>query len=210
MKDFLNKIDNNAKLAVKQYLNKNLITSNVISFIIELYNKANEEKQFNSERFESAYHNSITSYFEFYFARILYHISENRKYGWKIYLRRQIGKSVPDIRLEKNGVTIVIIEIKVKGGWIQPFFSKERYNCDKIKFNQNKSKSNPKDIVNNILKQIKKYRSQFGNKIEYFMIMPTLSMVHRNKYKSKYSDYKNRFSKLTKLSKSNFVLMSKN
>jgi len=83
------------------------------------------------KKFESAYHNAISSDCEFLISRVLYYFAHFKKLDWKIYLRRQFKGTAPDIRTESGNKTIVIIEIKSKAGWIQSIFSKERYRKQK-------------------------------------------------------------------------------
>jgi hypothetical protein len=179
MKDFFEKIDKKSLEAAESFCSNGVITDKIITTIIYLYEREKEINEYSNENFELAYHNPITSNLEFYIARILYYISSRRELNWKIFLRRQKKKCTPDIRVEKEGKTIFIVEIKAKAGWIQAFFSPETYKNEKLK-----GKYNPDDILEKQKKQLEKYRETF-NTDNIYMFLPTFESVHRKKIYNK-------------------------
>lgn len=209
MLDFYAKIDQKASQHAELFMNMNKITTEIVNMIIELYNDVKIEKQYDSSFFESAYQMSITPLFEFYLARFLFHTSLRRKYGWKIFLRRQIGKCAPDLRIEKDGRTIGIIEVKIKGGWIQSFFSEERFKNDKTRLAQGKSKYDPQETINSQNIQLQKYKEAFHDPL-VFMLLPTFNMVHRKHYSANYQSYKDNFTRNTGKDGRFLVVMSRN
>lgn len=209
MLNYYAKVDRMANQHAELFMSTNKISSEIVNMIIELYNDVKIEKQYNSSFFESAYQMSITPLFEFYLARFLFHTSLRGNYGWKIFLRRQIGKSAPDLRIEKDGRTIGIIEVKIKGGWIQAFFSEERFNNDKTRLALGKSKYNPQELINNQNNQLQKYKEAFHDPL-VFMLLPTFNMVHRKYYSANYQSYKDNFTKNTGKDKRYLVVMSRN
>lgn len=206
----LHEIDRRSKSIALEFINSGLITENVIRTIIELYSSAQVERVLIDEHFEAAYHAPVTGELEFLISRILFHFSDKNKLRWKIYLRRQESSVAPDIRISKEDKTISVIEIKAKGGWIQPFLSLERYNSDTKKFNDGHH-FNPDDLIAKHRHQLNKYMITFGltNKDVYYFL-PTLALVHRKKYKSTLDDYFNYFSTTSQLPKENFILLSTN
>lgn len=183
----------------------------LLDYISELYDSVKVEKNFTNKKFESAYHAPVTSDLEFLIARILYHYSKIKNLDWKIYLRRQKKKTAPDIRIDKNNKTIAIVEIKARAGWIQPFFSKEREKKDIRKLKKGTSKFDPKDLIKKQKSQLSKYIKTFKiNKEQIFMLLPTLSGVHRKTSNRKFSDYEKDFVRNSGLKKENFILLSKN
>jgi len=194
------------------YLSKEQkITNLLLDYISELYDSVKVEKDFTNKKFESAYHPSVTPELEFLIARILYHYSNFKNLNWKIYLRRQFRKTVPDVRIEKDGKTIAVVEIKAKVGWMQYFFSKEREKKDLKKMKEGKSDWDPRKAIkvarNQLFKYVKTYKI---NKNQIFVFLPTLSMVHRKTSSRKLSDYEKDFAKNSGLKKENFLLLSKN
>lgn len=143
------------------------------------------------------------------------HKKKNSGYGhithWRVFLRRQVKKTAPDIRIAMGEKSIAVIEIKAKGGWIQPFLSKERYNADKVKLENRSSSYNPDETIRRLKAQISKYRKEFSLKADdIYYLLPTLTNVHRNKFPSLIKDYYNYFSKTSGLPKSNLILLSRN
>lgn len=193
-----------------KFVNGNLITDDILKTIIELYASAQVERVLADEHFEAAYHAPVTGELEFFIARVIFHFSEEKKLQWKILLRRQESNVVPDIRILKDNKTISIIEIKAKGGWIQPFLSSEKYESDKIKFNAGHP-FNPQDLINKQKNQLSKYISTFSlDKSDIFFFLPTLALVHRKKYKATLANYYQYFSTTSQISKDNFILLSAN
>lgn len=186
------------------------ITQEILKFINELYDSAKVEQSFKSSSFETAYHAPISSELEFYIARIFYHLSELERKEWKILLRRQQGKTAPDIRIEKGGKTIAIVEIKAKAGWIQPFFSEQRYNIDKERF-ENGSSFDPDALIVKSREQLTKYFQVFAiTNDDIFLFLPTLALVHRKKYNTTLEEYRNYFSQTSGFPKENLILLSEN
>ncbi|HLC86758.1 MAG TPA: hypothetical protein VJH65_00575 [Candidatus Nanoarchaeia archaeon] len=215
-KEYYTFLDNKAK-TISEKLSKNKpITQEILTALNELYKSVDCEKEFINNTFECAYHMPVTSEFEFFVSRILYHYSEIKKLDWKIYLRRQSkGKDgklhVPDIRIEKNSKTMAIIEIKAKAGWIQPFFSSERVKKDLKRFKAGKSDFHPMKKIAEIKKSLQAYSYNYN--IPYkkvYLLLPTLALVHRKKNERNISDYKKDFSKNSGLNKQNLILLSQN
>jgi hypothetical protein len=205
---FYQMIDEKANEIAKKISNNEKVTSDILQFINEIYNEvASYKEHFHDDnKFEVAYHEPITPYLEFFIARILYHLSEIKKLGWKIYLRRQVGKKpnrvVPDIRIEKNGKTIAIIEIKAKVGWAQGMFSEEIFN---------KYKKESSNIINWFIETLEKYKNLFN--IDYshiFLLIPSLKEAHKKTSKESFKKHINRTSKSTRLSKENIIVLSEN
>jgi len=199
-------LDKKAKEAANAFCNGNIITDRIISTINDLYMQEIKikEKYEKDDNFEYSYHNPITSNLEFYISRIFYHISSEKNLGWKIYLRKQIKKCAPDIRIEKNNETILVLEIKARGGWLQAFFSKETFEKEKEK---EKGKYNPEDVVKNQIAQLEKYHRSFNTK-NIFMFLPTYASVHRKSYNYNYNQYKKYFNELTKFPEENLIVLS--
>ena len=190
---------------------KRPITNLLLKYINELYNSARLDASFKNKNFESAYHNPISSDLEFLVARILYHYSIYKKLNWKIYLRRQVGKTAPDIRIDKNGKTIAIVEIKAKAGWIQSFFSVEKFRKDMKRFKEGKTKKHPNELLKVVKKQFKKYYQEFNIKPDkIFVLLPTWALVHRKKSTLRVKDYYKEFAKNSGLPKDNLILLSNN
>lgn len=206
----LNEIDKQAQTLAIKFIEGKSITEDILKTIIELYSSAQIERELSDAYFETAYHTPVTGELEFYIARTIFHFSKIQDLGWKILLRKQENKVAPDIRILKNGETISIIEIKAKGGWIQPFLSPERYEKDKHKFDNGHS-YNPDDLVQKFRSQLSKYTEKFNlTKNDIYFFLPTLALVHRKKYKSNLSDYYNYFSITSELPKENFIILSEN
>jgi hypothetical protein len=204
---FYQTIDEKANEIAKKISNNGNVTSDILRFINEIYIEvASYKEHFHDDKFESAYHEPVTSYLEFFIARILYHFSEIKKLGWKIYLRRQVGKKpnrvAPDIRIEKNGKTIAIIEIKAKVGWAQGMFSKERFE---------KYKEKSQEIINEFRDTLEKYKNLFN--IDYsqiFLLVPSFKEAHKKSSKESFEDHRDWISESTGLIKENIIVLSNN
>ena len=182
-------------------------TSLLLEDIHSLYMSAKVETSFKDGRFDCAYHNPVTSEFEFLVSRIIYHAHPDLG----IYLRRQVNGTAPDIRMERGGKTIAIIEIKAKAGWMQAFFSKEREAKYLAKFNSGKSDKDPRKQIAEIRGQLLKYSNKFGiGKDRIFMLLPTFALVHRKKSQRTMNDYLADFETNSTLSKDNLLIMSNN
>ncbi|VVB76435.1 Uncharacterised protein [Candidatus Tiddalikarchaeum anstoanum] len=188
------------------------VTKLFLKYITELYESENGPKRlYKNNKFESAYNNPISSDLEFLISRILYYYSKFKKLNWKIYLRRQVGKTAPDIRIEKNNKTIAIIEVKAKAGWIQCFFSKDRKKKDLIRFNEGRGNMHPDDFIKRIKSQFTKYYKEFKIKPnQVYVLLPTFTLVHRKKSKLNLKDYCNEFSKNSGLPSKNLIILSNN
>lgn len=207
---YYDSIDKMAKKIADNFVAGGSITQEILKFINELYDSAKVEQSFKSSSFETAYHAPISSELEFYIARIFYHLSELERKEWKILLRRQQSKTAPDIRIEKGGKTIAIVEIKAKAGWIQPFFSEQRYNVDKERF-ENGSSFDPDALIVKSREQLTKYFQVFAiTNDDIFLFLPTLALVHRKKYNTTLEEYRNYFSQTSVFPKENLILLSKN
>ena len=174
-KSFLDRIDARAKEASGLPLDGTKISELILRTTGELYQAAKIEREFEETgRFEVAYHSPITGELEFLVARILFHFSKLRNKNWNVLLRRQVAKTTPDIRIEVNGTAIAVIEIKAKAGFMQPFFSKERFEKDQARLEANLSDFDPVEFVANSKKQLDKYRKAFGlNPEDIFLLLPT-------------------------------------
>lgn len=187
------------------------VTSLLLDYIKELYDSAKSESDFTSDNFETAYHSPISSDLEFLLARTLYHYANLKKLGWKIYLRKQVGKTAPDIRIERDNRTLAIIEIKAKAGWIQAFFSKERFDSEMKKLRAGTGKFDPRELVKKVRGQIDKYYETYNiASDQIFIFLPTLKLVHRKRYSSQMKDYDSYFQKTSGLPRKNLILLSSN
>lgn len=210
MRSFYKLLDDEALCLAKSFTLGQSITIEILKIIHELY-KSIKLTDYEDDFFESAYHNPITSDVEFFLARIFYHVSMLKKLNWKIYLRRQENKCAPDIRIERNNKTIGIIEIKVKVGWIQQFFSDKRVQNDLKRLEEGKSNFDPYKRIEEIKGQIDKYIKVFDiNKQGIFMLVVSLSNVHRKKNNEGLDYYKKTFKNNSGLEISNLVLLSNN
>lgn len=209
-KSYLERLDNVAESAAKLSTDGTEISALVLKTIVELYKAAKAESSFTNDKFETAYHSPITGELEFLVARILYHYSSVNGRGWKILLRRQVNKTAPDIRIEVQGKTIAVIEVKAKAGWIQPFFSAERYALDEAKFAEG-GDLNPELLVQGVRRQLDKYRVAFGlSENDVFMLLPTLALVHRKKSETDLGGYLTNFESNSGLPAANLILLSGN
>ncbi len=187
------------------------VTPLILKYTAELYQAAKEERKFENKNFYTRYHAPISSELEFLIARTLFHFSNFKNLGWSIYLRKQEKKTAPDIRIDRNGKTIGIVEIKAKAGWIQSFFSSERAEKDRRRLESGKGDFNPDDLIKRMRSQLKKYEAVYKIKPEYvFLFLPTLRLVHRKKSQRKLKDYQMDFVKNSGLQKDNLILLSKN
>ena len=208
--DYYLYLDRKARYIASQLCESKEVSKLLLDYIEELYESA-KAGNFENDKFESAYHNPISSDLEFLIARILYHYSNQKRLNWKIYLRRQVGKTAPDIRVESNNKTIAVIEVKAKAGWIQPFFSKERYKKDIKKLNEGKSKFDPREQIKKVRNQLKKYCTEYDIKPkQVFVLLPSLILVHRKKSPQTIQDYEKQFTKNSGLLKKNLLLLSFN
>ena len=203
-------LDRKARHIAHKLSKKQAVTKLLLDYIKELYESA-KVANLQNKRFESAYHNPISSELEFLVARVLYHYSNFKKTDWKIYLRRQVGKTAPDIRIESNNKTRAIIEVKAKAGWIQPFFSKERYVKDMKKLRTGESESDPGDLIQKVKKQLVKYYKTYNVKPkQVFVLLPSLKSVHRKKSTQQIKDYELQFKKNSGLPQKSLILLSNN
>jgi len=196
------------------------VTALLLDEIGAFYKTAKTEKAlFGSEGFEVAYHAPVTPDLELLLARILLHYSDRKSLGWKIYLRRQTKQMVdgkaaviaPDIRVEKDGRTLAIAEVKAKVGWMQPFFSSDRVARDLERRRAGKSDFDPEADIAACRRQIQKYALGFNiEKEQVFMFIPTLSAAHRKKSARTAADYEADFVKNSHLGSENLILLSRN
>lgn len=204
-KDFYNELDSAAK-GIAAAIDGYSASQKILDTIHSLYNSAQTERLFKSNLFDCAYHNPITSEFEFLIARTLgYYIPESA-----IWLRRQQNKIAPDVCVRYNDLPVAVVEIKSKAGWIQPFFSNEREKKDAAKF-KNGAEYDPKAQIEKIRGQLLKYSDKLGiDKKMTFMLLPTLAHVHRKKSTRKLGDYFSDFARNSHLPKENLILLSAN
>jgi hypothetical protein len=180
----------------KKYCSKKKITLEILKVIIELYESAKYEIKIDG--LSSAYHNPITSDFELFIALIITNIIKLKKINWNVDLRRQKNKSVPDIRIYEGEITKSIIEIKAKAGWMQPFFSKERYNFYLEKYHKNtKNGKSPQLLIDEQKNMINKYSSEYDIGIDkIFYLLPTYEMVWRKRKQMALGENAEDFNKL--------------
>lgn len=210
-KTYYDELDRVAKVAAAYSLNDVHISETILRTLAQLYVAAKVEKEFEDKLFETAYHSPVTGELEFFVARILYHYSTRNDRGWKVLLRRQERKTAPDIRLTKGGITFAVIEIKAKAGWMQGFFSPERFAKDKAKFDLKEGALDP-DVRNDKSRdQLGKYFNTFDIRSEHvFLLLPTLALVHRKKSKMDLEGYYDYFSQTSSLPRENLILLSGN
>lgn len=204
-------IDSVSKGIAEKLVGGEPVTESILVAISDLYNANRCDREFQNTNFETAYHESVTSKFEFLLSRILYHYSEMKNLGWKIYLRRQKGKAAPDIRIDRGKETIAILELKAKVGWIQPLFSKETFDKNLAKFKAGRSDKNPEDYVRRLNEQIENYAKTFGiERHRMYFILPSLREASRRKYNKKLEDYRSDFMNNSGVNLKNFIILSKN
>lgn len=206
-------IDRHAEDLARHFCDGGLITERVLLFIREIYKSADlQRSEYNKDNlFDSAYHTPITGDLEFFIARILYHVSNIKSLGWKIRLRRAEAKVVPDIRIVKNDNIIAIVEVKAKGGWAQPAFSKDRYENDKKRLEMGLSTYDPDNTIKEARAQVEKYRKHLTiPSTNVFILLPTLVLIHRKKYARMLSDYFDYFHEIFELPMENLILLSQN
>lgn len=210
-KTYYDELDRVAKIAATHSLDDVQISETILRTLAQLYVAAKVEREFEDELFETAYHSPVTGELEFLVARILYHYSVRNDRGWKVLLRRQERRTAPDIRLTKGGITFAVIEIKAKAGWMQGFFSPERFARDKAKFDLKEGALDP-DVRNDKSRdQLGKYFNTFDIRSEHvFLLLPTLAFVHRKKSKMDLEGYYDYFSQTSGLPRENLILLSGN
>ena len=210
-KEYYRYINKKARHLGYSLTNNKPVSKLILDYIAELYESAKLVESYENNNFESAYHNPITSDLEFLIARTLIHYSNQNKLNWKIYLRRQVRKTAPDIRVDLNGKTIAILEIKAKAGWIQPVFSKERYEKDINKLRSGMSNFDPKELIKKVKRKLTKYCSAFNiSNDRVFVLLPSMKLVHRKKSNLTVKDYCKQFAKNSGLPISNLILLSNN
>ena len=203
-------LDRKARHIAFQLKHSKPVTKLLLSYISELYQSA-KIKFFDNDHFRSAYHNPISSDLEFLIARILYNYSNFNKLGWSVFLRSQVGKTAPDIRVTKGEKTIAILEIKAKAGWIQHLFSEARYEEFKRRLKEKKTKGDPDELLRRVKEQLKKYYDSFNiGPSQYFMMLPSFALVHRKRSESRSVDYEKWFSLNSGLQRKNLILLSNN
>jgi hypothetical protein len=206
----LDELDEGAKKLAVRPVEGTVFTDAILRTTAQLYRLAQSETRFKDAFFESAYHSPITGDLEFFLARVLYWYSSEKSLRWKILLRRQVKRVVPDIRIEIDGSTTAIIEVKAKVGFQQCCYSKERFEYDLERFNSGKSKSNPAEQIERVRGQFQKYQQTFNLPFErVYLFLPTLAMVHREKYSTTLNQYYKYISTTTGLPQKNLIILSK-
>jgi hypothetical protein len=176
-----------------------------------------------SRKFSVAYHTPITGDLEFLIARTLYRYSLEKELGWEVHLRKPKKMNnrmlVPDVRIDKGGKTIGIIEIKARVGWMQPFFSEEQLQKGILRKERNPRAKDPQEIIQAARDQLEKYIKGFGlaesKRETMFMLVPSLAAAHRKKNTSSmsmdeiYLEYKKTFSDHSGLDQQNLVVLTK-
>lgn len=210
-RELLDELDNAAKELSRLPVAGTTYTNEILRTIARLYRSAKDETRFSDEFFESAYHSPVTGDVEFYLARIFYWYSRENSLGWKIFLRRQIGKVVPDIRITFSDKTIAVIEVKAKVGFQQCCFSKERYDYDVERFRSGKSTTDPDQLIRKLQDQFQKYHEAFNlSKDRLYLLLPSLGTAHRKKYSSKLEQYYEYVSSTTSLPVKSLIILSEN
>jgi hypothetical protein len=212
-KKYYNNIDRKASFIALKLSKHQKVTNLLMKYIKELYLSVNLEKWFIEEKiFRSAYHPSVSSDFEFLIARTLYHYSLIKKLNWNVELRCQTKKVVPDIRITKGRKTIAILELKAKAGWIQHLFSEDSYKKGLKKYREsNGTKRHPRVLIKNLKEGIEKCCDTFEiNANRIFYIIPSFTLVHRQKSELKIKDYVKYFAKNTGLPIKNLIYLSNN
>ena len=187
------------------------VTKLLLNYIGELYKSSKLSNFVKTDKFETAYHNPISSDLEFLIARILYHLSKMKKLDYKVYLRRQIKNTAPDIRLERAGKTLAVIEVKAKVGWIQSVFSSEQRKKDMKKIKEGKSGMDPRESIKKFSAQIEKYHKVYKiNSERVFVLLPSIREAYRINSGLPIKAYIKEFAKNSKLPGRNLLLLSKN
>lgn len=205
-------LDDEATYIAARLTSNKRTTEIILDCIREMYEAAKSEglPETGDPSFESAYHPPISSDLEYLIARILYHYSRQRNLGWKVFLRRQVGKTAPDIRIALGDRTLAIVEVKAKAGWIQCIFSDDRYDSDMKRYREGKGQD-PGISIQRFRVQCGKYCDTFGlTKDQMFLLLPSLIMVHRKKSYHNAQYYEETFLKNSGLSEHSFVLLSDN
>jgi len=208
-KRYLNKIDELCYEAASKFGSGEPISGLILKYIRALYLAAKAESDFTDDQFEVAYHSPVTGDVEFLFARFLYHFSKYEDLNWKIYLRRQVRKVVPDIRIDSDNQTLAVIEIKSKVGWMQPFFSDDRVASDIKRRQSGVSDFDPLQDIEKTRAQLWKYIHHFNIPPEnFFFLVPSLKQAHRKKHKREYDYYKRTFARHAHLEQKNLVVLT--
>lgn len=202
-------LDRLAKRISEMRLDSTDMSEAILQTVIELYKSAKVEELFKDELFESAYHAPVTGELEFLVARIVFHYSRSKGKGWKVFLRRQVARTAPDIRIEVGPKTMAVVEIKAKVGWIQPVFSPNRFERDQERLASGDSKYDPAAVVKLSRAQLEKYENVFEiSKTDIFLLLPTLAHVHRKKYNTTLDGYYEYFAETLGLPRQNLILLS--
>lgn len=210
-KSHYDELDRLAKGIAAMSIEGSEMSEAILKVVIELYKSAKVEELFKNDHFETAYHSPVTSELEFIVARVFYRYSQRNGKEWKVLLRRQVGKTAPDIRIEVNGRTLAVIEIKAKVGWIQPFFSPNRLKRDQERLKSGESAYDPDAAIQLSKNQLSKYVTNFQiTPNDIFLLLPTLALVHRKKYETTLPDYYEYFGVTSGLPAENLILLSSN
>lgn len=225
---YYNVLDKRALELAEKFKNNLDVTFDVLTLIYRLYESTKVVEIFNEDDFSLAYNPPITSDFEFLIARIFHHYSKICNLNWVIFLRRQKGikgketqnidelqdkaKKIktklvaPDIRIEKNGAAIALIEIKARTSYAKSFFSKLIYE------KAIDPKNNQHDILNQKCRdQINKYLKCFKCKpSDFYYIVPSLFGSHGKTSTETLKQHLDFFKKESGLPRNNFVLLSNN
>lgn len=203
-RSYYDDLDAKARNLAGRLISDRPISKLLLVYIGELYEGARIQDTYSEHGFEAAYHNPVTSDFEFLLSRILFHCESWMCLGWKIYLRRQVNRVAPDIRVEIDGKTIAVFEIKSKVGWAQAAYSKQRFDFEK------ESGKTPEDTVAKVKQQLDRYQKAYDlSRDRIFMVVPSLHEAHRKKFKENtWETYVEDFCESVKFKKENFLLLS--
>ncbi len=185
------------------------VTERLVEQLEAIYKAAREERRYKDAAFESAYHTPVTGDFEFLVARTLCHYGLKLSLNWKVFLRRQVTRTAPDIRVTVGDRTLGIVEIKTKLGWMQPFFSSQQATKDARRLREGKSDFNPTYAIDQWREQLDKYAKVFKVRKEcVFVLVPSLRHVHRKKHGLTLANYRQTFARNSGLPEQNLVLLS--
>ncbi|MDP2628984.1 MAG: hypothetical protein Q8P15_03750 [Nanoarchaeota archaeon] len=213
-KEYYDKLDNMALCIAKKLGEDENVTEDILECIRKIYG-GTRLNRLNEENFHSSYHQSATPDAEFFISRIFFNFSLLNKLNWNILLRVQSkinGKFFsPDIRIEKEGKTLAIVEFKLKVGWIQGLFSDKRAEYDRKKMKEGQTIFDVDKFRQSEKERVDKLSGGFEvSKDKIFYLVPSLREAHRKKYETTIEDYKRIFTGVVGIPERNLILLSNN
>jgi hypothetical protein len=210
-RNILDKLDKSAK-TITRTLDGHKLSELILKIRAFLYNAAKVENRYDeSDRFEIAHNPAVTGEFQFLISRILYHYSAKHHLDWKVLVDRQQGKTAPGVRIICGDITIAVIDIVEKVGWIQRFFSAERYARDQARIAINNNFADHAKTIQPSRSRLEKYSANFGIKSDQiFFILPTLAPMHRKGSGNGVDHYISHFAAASGLPPQNLILLSDN